>query len=55
LDFNWIAYWASTKAQTKQKKEKKSIGFKGILVNFKVLGVFLVILEVLGHFNYIYA
>jgi hypothetical protein len=24
-----------------KKKKKKSIGFKGILVNFKVLGVFL--------------
>jgi hypothetical protein len=40
LGFNWVIYWASTKAQTKQKKKKKSIGFKVILVNFKVLGVF---------------
>ena len=39
----------------KKKEKEKSIGFKDILVNFKVLGVFLVILEVLGHFNYIYA
>jgi hypothetical protein len=54
LGFNWVAYWASTKAQTKQKKEGKNILLVPIFWGYfhfglSVLKVFNLILKFLDN------